>query len=127
METLSQVELNKTLSLPYCTAEVHRVARGFILHFDGAEGSFEPFDVFRKRLQEALGVLGGNNNACLHLGLGQTGHHADEVNHELAVAMRNHSEVGVFPLGHGFGKLDVDGVGVRVLVGWLHKGVLIEG
>ena len=35
--------------------------------------------------------------------------------------MRNHGEVGVFALSHGFGKLDVDGVGVRVLVGWLHS------
>ena len=68
-------------------------------------------------------MLGRDDDARLHLGLGQAGHHADEVNHELAVTMRNHGEVGVFALSHGFGKLDVDGVGVRVLVGWLHGGV----
>jgi len=70
-------------------------------------------------------VLGRDDDACLHLGLGQAGHHADEVNHELAVAVRNHGEVGVFALGHGFGKLDVDGVGVWVLVGGLHIRVQI--
>ena len=72
-------------------------------------------------------MLGRDDDARLHLGLGQAGHHADEVNHELAIAMRNHGEVGIFTFRYFFGKLDVDGIRILRsvwigLLGLVHVG-----
>ena len=50
--------------------------------------------------QQALGVLGSQHNAALHVGLGHTGQHTDEVEHDFGTAVGDDGEVGVSSLGH---------------------------
>ena len=67
-------------------------------HLDGSEGALIAHDILLKSGQEALGMLGSQDDAAAHLGLGQAGEHASKIYDELARRMGDDSEIGIFAL-----------------------------
>ena len=57
-------------------------------------------DVVLQRIEEALGMLGRQNDAALHVGFRQTGKHADEVKHYFGAGVSDDGEVGIDALSH---------------------------
>ena len=57
-------------------------------------------DVVLQRIEEALGMLGRQDDAALHVGFRQTGKHADEVKHYFGAGVSDDGEVGIDSLSH---------------------------
>ena len=74
---------------------------------DGAEGLFVAHDVFLQGTEEALGMLGGEDDATPDLGLGDAWKDTGEVDDEIATGMGDNGEVGVLALGYLLGQLEL--------------------
>ncbi len=110
------------LGLAHGAAEVegHALVRVGAV-FDGAERGLVPADVLLQGGDEAHGVLGCHDDAAFDAGLGQAGHHPDEVQHELGVRVGDHGEVAVMPLGYIVGEFEIELVLLLLL--HFHKNV----
>lgn len=65
-------------------------------------------DVLLQGKQQALGVLGGEDDAAAHLRLGHAGQHTREVEHEVAARMGDYREVCIFSLCCLLGQLNLE-------------------
>ena len=73
-----------------------------MVFFDFTKLHFVLLDVFAQGLDEAFGVLRGQNDAAFYFCFGYIGHHSDEIDNEFRVGVRNDGEVGVDAFGYVF-------------------------
>ena len=71
---------------------------GRLRHLDLAEGALIAHDVLLQGTEEALGVLGSEDDAAAYLSLRQAREHAGEVDDELAARVGDDGKVGVLAL-----------------------------
>ena len=73
-------------------------AGGLIGDADVSVLLFVTVDVLLKGLDEALGMLGCEDDTVAHLGLGNVGQDACEIDDEIAAGMCDDGEIGIFTL-----------------------------
>ena len=67
---------------------------------DGAEALLVLHNVVLESKEQALGVLGSEDDAALDVGLGHAGQDADKIQHYLGTAVRDDGQVGISSLCH---------------------------
>ena len=72
---------------------------------DLAEGGFIALHVLAEGIEQVLDILGGHDDAALHLGLRHVGSHGDEIEVEFVAAVGYYGEVAVVSCCHFRGQL----------------------
>ena len=83
---------------------------------DSAELLLVFADVVLQGVEQALGMLGGEDDAALHLGLGEAGEGGNEVGNELRLGVSQNNEVGVHATGYFGAKLYLELVFFGIVV-----------
>lgn len=95
-------------------------------HADGAEGALVAHDVLLQGGEQALGMLGSQNDAALHLRLGYAGQHPGKVDDEIAAGMGDNSEVGIFTLCHVLWQFELQLSWLRIVLFVVHNSSFTE-
>lgn len=81
---------------------------------DDAIGLFEFFDIVMKSIHQPLGMLRCEYDPRLDPALGRTGHHINEVEHELRMTVGDDGKIRILPFRHLFRYLYIQLILFRV-------------